>query len=93
LTLAVHSQIIIIIFIKNTFYLSGILAMLFKCTKILQGFASSPFLKPPPPIKKIQPPLPPPKINKNINLQEKTNTNKNFLNNNATNVKIIEKMV
>lgn len=67
--------------------------MLFKCTKILQGFASSPFLKPPPPIKKIQPPLPPPKINKNINLQDKSNTNKNFLNNNATNVKIIEKMV
>lgn len=67
--------------------------MLFKCAKIIQGFASSPFLKPPPPIKKILPPIAPPKINKNINLQEKSNTNKNFINNNASNVKIVEKTV
>jgi hypothetical protein len=76
---------IIIIFIINQFIiitLNPILLfnMLFKCTKILQGFASSSFLKPPPPIKKIQPPLPPPKINKNITIQDKSNSKKNYIN-------------
>jgi hypothetical protein len=69
--------------------------MLFKCTKILQGFASSPFLKPPPPIKKIQPPMPPPKINKNANLQEKSIPNKNYVNNPTIvpNIKKVEKVI
>jgi hypothetical protein len=76
---------IIIIFIINQFIIITLIPillfnMLFKCTKILQGFASSPFLKPPPPIKKIQPPLPPPKINKNITIQDKSNSNKNYIN-------------
>jgi len=58
----------------------------------MQGFASSPFLKPPPPIKKIQPPLPPPTINKKININSSPlQPNKTTLNNNQKNLNINKK--